>query len=293
MSTPKTNQIHIISAAAIVAALVVLAVFIHKDGIEDRREKMELCSRILDNTVLRLRNGLQEVETATINTLAGIERDSSPNALLKYSREIVSLNPNIDGCSITMEPDYYGDDLYGFSAYSIQTGDKVTTVREGDYDYYSKAWYRTPKITLGPCWLDPYDDYNPGTLYTEQLIASYCVPILNPEGRFIGVISSDIELRRIGEIISSSELSDGAYCFMVGSDGYFLVHPDSAKLLKETIFSGRDRQKDADIFEAGSDMIKGIPGQREVRLDGKRCELIYRPVPGTSWSLGVVLPLSK
>ena len=129
-----------------------------------REESIEEASHVLDNTALRAQGCLSEVETATHNMLWLIDQCHDTDSLLEFSRRVVSLHPNVNGCSITMEPDYYPNQNYGFSAYSVRTGDTVTTVREADYDYYNKVWYKTPRQKDSVCWVDPFDDFNDGTL---------------------------------------------------------------------------------------------------------------------------------
>jgi hypothetical protein len=106
-----------------------------------RQEAMLRAERILDNINLRVNYYLQEVESATQNTKWRIENHMQPDSLLAYSRTIVALNPNINGCSITTEPDFFPQYGRYFSAYSVRLDNRIETVCEGEYEYYDKLWY--------------------------------------------------------------------------------------------------------------------------------------------------------
>ena len=191
-----------------------------------REEAIDEASHVLDNTALRVKGFMVEVETATRNIIWLVNlHQHDKDSLLKYSHRIVANHPNTNGCSITMEPDFFPGDSYGFSAYSIRlddqsaTGkDSVVTVREEDYDYYSKVWYKTPRQKRVACWVDPFDDYNAGTLSSPEMIASYCIPLHDDNEKFVGVISTDLSLKRLTETITAEHPYENSYFMMLGAD---------------------------------------------------------------------------
>ena len=265
-----------------------------------RQEAIEEATHVLDNTALRVKGCLMEVETATRNMLWLADRHHEMDSLLQFSRRVVTLHPNVNGCSITMEPDYYPDQKYGFSAYSVRIDDlepnqkdSVVTVREANYDYYDKVWYKTPRQKNAACWVDPFDDFNAGTLSSPEMIASYCVPLHNSQGRFVGVISTDLSLKNLTQTITAEHPYEHSYCMMLGADGHYFVHPDTTKLLKQTIFTGTDPKEHADIVTLGHEMTNGRTGHMEVNFDGKSYIVLYRPLEGTLWSVALVCPSNE
>ena len=265
-----------------------------------RQEAIDEASHVLDNTALRVKGQMQELETATRNLLWLINLNHEQDSLLWYSHRIVSNHPHINGCSITMEPDYYPGEDYGFSAYSVRIDDKekpqkdsVATVREADYDYYNKVWYKMPRQKNTDCWVDPFDDYNAGTLSSPEMIASYCMPLHDKQGKFIGVISTDLSLRKLTETITAEHPYENSYFMMLGADGHYFVHPDTTKVLKQSIFTGTDPREHTDIVALGYEMTNGRTGQMDVRLDGKSHIVLYRPLEGTQWSVALVCPSNE
>ena len=255
-----------------------------------RQEAMERATSVLNTTSQRVISYLSTVETATNANDWLVTEHMQPDTLLAYSRLIVALNANISGCSITTEPDYFPQYGRYFSAYSVREGDSIATVREAEYEYFDMVWYQTPKKLGRACWVDPFDDFNEGTLSAPEMIASYCKPLYNANNRFIGVLSSDLSFAKLSEAVKKERPYPNAYFFMLGKDGHFLIHPDSMRLFKETIFSKADTRYHADIIALGHEMTNGKHGAMKVEIDGSPCIVCYLPLHGTPWSLALVCP---
>ena len=255
-----------------------------------RQEAVGRATSVLNTALLRVNGYLKTVETATnVNDWLVLEY-LHPDSLLAISNRIVAMNRHVGGCSITTEP--YQFPQYGkyFSAYSVREGDSVTTVREGEYDYFAKQWYKTPKTLGKACWTDPFDDFNEGTLSATGLIASYCKPLYQADGKFVGVISTDLSLARLAETIESKKPYPHSYFMMLGNDGHYFLHPDTTRLLNSTIFDNVDPRAHADIIALGHEMMAGNEGSMRVVFDGQPCLVCYHPVPGTHWSVALVCP---
>ena len=171
---------------------------------------------------LRKASFMSTVETATNSSDWLIKEFMQPDLLLELTRRVVMLNANVDGCSITLEPDVLPQAGRYFSAYSVRKGDSVVTVREGSYDYYEKIWYSTPKKKGQACWVGPYNDYNEGTLSAGEHITSYCKPLYDDNGKLLGVIATDLSAQRLAETVdeekayAESKVNIGKYYRLAG-----------------------------------------------------------------------------
>ena len=257
-----------------------------------KEEAVERVTSVLNTTVQRVNRFMITVETATNSNDWLITDNLQPEALLDLSRRIVQLNANVNGCSITTEPNLFPQYGRYFSAYSVREGDSITTVREGEYEYFDKVWYKTPSKSGKACWVDPFDDYNEGTLSSKEMIASYCKPLYMADGRFVGVISTDLSLRTLSEVIQTEKPYPNAYFVMLGENGRIYVHPDSTRLAGQTIFSGMDARRHPEIIALGHEMTTGKEGAMRIVVNGEPCLVCYRPVKGTDWSLAIVCPNS-
>ena len=258
-----------------------------------RQEATKRANSTLNTTMQRVRNYMSAVETATNSTAWLVEENFTPDSLMSISRRIVRLNRHVNGCSITAEPDMFPQYGRYFSAYTIRSNDTILTEREAEYDYYEKVWYKSPRKLEKACWVDPFDDYNEGTLYTPEIIASYCKPLYQ-KGAIVGVISTDLSFARLAETVNTAERPyPDAYFVLVGKDGRYFIHPDSTRLFKTTVFTDTDPIKNADMIALGHEMIAGKQGHMHVKIDGRVCHVSYRPVIGTDWSLALVCPDSE
>ena len=255
-----------------------------------RKEAQQRATSVLHTTMERLHRHLSTVETATEVNAWLVTEHMQPDSLLAFTRLITLLNSNVDGCSITTEPDFFPQLGRYFSAYSVRQGDSISTVREKPYEYYDKVWYKTPRTLGHACWVEPFDDYNEGTLSASDYIASYCRPLFLPDSQFVGVISTDVSLRRLTATINNEQPYPHSYFIMIGEEGNYFVHPDSTQLFRNSIFDNTDPSRQADLIALGHEMSAGREGSIRVNIHGEKCLVCYQPVRGTSWSLALVCP---
>ena len=256
------------------------------------QEAIRRAASTLNTTTLRLQRLMNSVEVATDVNAWFVEEHFQPESLLRYSRTIMQMNRSISGCSISAEPDFFPDQGRYFSAYSLRKGDSITTVSEEPYEYFDEVWYKTPVAQQKACWVDPFTEDEERALSPNDLIASYCLPLHNREGRIIGVLSSDLSLPQITEIITAQKPYPNAYYVLLGAEGRYFVHPDSTRLISKTIFDMAKASEHPDIIALGHEMVTGQQGNMRVVADGEPCLVCYQPVPGTQWSLALVCPRS-
>jgi len=254
-----------------------------------RKKATERMVSVLDNTVLRVRACMDRVETATNSNGWMALEYLNPDSLLTITHHVVLFNGHVNGCSITTEPDVFPEQG-PYSAYSIREGDSVVTVKEKAYDYYNQVWYKLPKHQAKPCWTDPFNDYNENSLYTKDIIASYCKPLYQDNGRFIGVISADLSFKRLKETIAENQPYPNTYYALINSEGRFIIHPDSTKEFNKTIFEDLDPETQPELIALGHEMTTGGKGNMHIRINGTECLVCYMPVPDTKWCMALVIP---
>ena len=255
-----------------------------------RLEAVGRANSVLNSTMQRISRNLLTIETATNAYSWLIERSLQPDSLLAYSRRVVQLNPHIDGCSISAEPDVFPQYGKHFSVYTVRETDTITTVIEEEYDYFSKIWYKTPRDLNKPCWVAYFDESDSLELTIDGMVASYGRPLYNADKRFVGIVSTDLSLLHLSKLMSVEKPYPNSYFMMIDDQGRYFVHPDSTRLFTQTIFSGADPRRQTDLIALGHEMTAGNQGRMNAVIDGVSCLVCYKPVPGTSWSLAIVCP---
>ena len=255
-----------------------------------KEEAMKHAASVLNTQMQRILRAMNIVETATDVNDWEVTANLDPDSILAYSRFIVMLNSQIDGCSISAEPNTFPKYGRHFSVYTVREGDSVTTVIEEPYDYFEKIWYKKPHLEGKPCWVAYYDESDSLELTLDGMISSYSKPLYDADKHFVGVISTDLSLIRLSKMITEEVPFPDSYFVMTGEEGRYYVHPDSTKLFNKTIFSDIDPQQNADIFALGHEMTTGKQGSMSVRVNGIRYMVCYQPIPGTPSSLALVCP---
>ena len=255
-----------------------------------RVEALGRASSVLNTTLQRISRNLMTIENAT-NTYSWMaERAFEPDSILELTNRIVRLNPHIDGCSISAEPDLFPKYGRQYSAYTIREGDSLLTVVEEPYDYFHKIWYKTPRERDEGCWVVYFDDTDSLEVVLDGMLASYGKPLRKRDGSVLGIISTDLSLLRLSNIISEVRPYPNSYFIMIDEQGRYMIHPDKNLLFYKTIFTDVDPRRHPDIIALGHEMTAGNQGRMAVKIDGEDCLVSYQPVPGTEWSLAVVCP---
>lgn len=157
----------------------------------------------------------------------------------------------------------------------------------------------TIKQTTGleaPCWTDPKRNEKTG----EKTVTTFQLPIYDLNGKIGGMLEADVDISQLSQIVLSAKPTENGYCTLLGSDGSFIVHPDTNKLLHETVFTQVEQGADVSLKEAAEAMVNGESGYRQFRMNGEDYYVFYKPfkrnaVPGRAmvklgWSVGVIFP---
>lgn len=256
-----------------------------------REEAISHASQILESTVLRINGIMDRVEVATNNTDWLVTRHlDAPDSMFVYSRRILQNNPFLNGCSIAFEPHFFKDRGRFFSAYSNNENGVIQTTQEGNekYVYFYMDWYQLCKLLDRPCWTEPFLDFNPQDISSAEMICSYCKPLKNSSGEYVGTISVDLSLSWLSKTISSVKPYPHSYSIMIGQGGTFFVHPDTTKLFFQTIFTETLEHPDTTLTALGHAMQRGEEGMRQLTLDNEDCYVFYKPLGKTGWSVAIV-----
>ena len=257
-----------------------------------QRAAIDHATQLLDNTAERITGIMDETELVTNFMAITVPNHLTPDSLLIFSRRGVEENDFLTGLAISMEPNFFPEMGRYYSAYSLRGPDSITTVREGPFEYFEAVWYKTPRSLGTSCWTDAFDDYNEGTLSSPDIMTSYCCPMRDAEGRYLGSITASLTLKWLSEAVTRLQPYPNSSAIMIGRDGKYLVHSDTAKLFRETIFSDAAPEARRDIETLGRSMLAGRSGMVETIVDGNDAFIFFRPLERTGWSIAIVCPES-
>lgn len=284
-------------AILIVATLSIMYHFSHQAVKEEALAKASLT---LDCTVLNIDNVLRKVEVTGRMMRWNIERHlDDPKALSRDCRQMIEDNPVLMGCAIAMDSDYfhrefiiytYRKDSKDTSGRSSKQGSEI--IESDHYDessYLEQTWYTIPKESGEASWVRPYEQGE----YSEKP-ATYSLPVRDKEGKVVGILGLDISLRWLSEFINSTKPYPNSYCSIIGRQGGYIVHPDSTKMNRRTVFeliNGPKRDTKMELLLES--MMAGQSGYKEVFYNDVPSYVFYKPFRHKGWVATIVCPESE
>ena len=256
-----------------------------------KQEAINRATQALHNTTLRVNNILTQVETATDNVDWFVTRHlKDPDYMYFCAEHILERNSFVDGCSISFEPYYFKDKGKFYSIYAHRVNGQIESYQEGEdgFNYFCMDWYLGPKLLDRPCWTEPFfaDPEDPNS----NIIASYCKPLRDTEGNFVGSISVDISLEWLSRTIEAIKPYPNSYAIMIGEGGTLYIHPGEQNSFSASIFTKTLIEPNPDLSELGHAMLRGETGMREMAAMDEDCFVFYEPLGETGWSVALFCP---
>lgn len=289
---PKRNKLRISSLSAqlslfiliLTTSLLVTIVILNYNSSRKlvHKESIEHAQATLDNTVLRIDNLLNSVETAVENiSLVVKENIDKPDYLYGITGYLVRSEEYLCGSAVAFEPNYYPEKGHFFSPYSYRDGDSIRSKQLGneDYDYHYMDWYQIPKLLNKPYWSEPYFDQGGA----DAIMTTYSYPLYDDNGKLFAILTADISLELFAEEINSIKTHSNAFNAMIGRGGTVLVHRDKDFILNKTLFEIALYYNDSLTLQAAHDMVDGKRGMVEYNYGEERF-LFYAPIQATGWS---------
>ena len=167
---------------------------------------------LADRTMMNdmLKNALRKKEYITAFCVA-----FDPDALDGKDKEFAGVKPVYD-------------DTGRFAPYWNKDGDNISVEPLNPID--TEDWYIQPKTTLHEYITDPYP-WHIGE--RDVILASLIFPVLH-QGKFIGIVSSDIVLDKLQEMVSKvNPHNEGGYTGIFSNVGSIVAHSDKTFLGKD------------------------------------------------------------
>ncbi len=125
-------------------------------------------------------------------------------------------------------------------------------------------------------------------------MVTYTVPVFTEsagESRFAGVVTADISLEWLTELIEPQEVKSSGYAVVLSRQGLILAHPDPSMLMTAvTVLQAEREATDPRAREVVAKMLRGEQGFEpfDNLYLGERARAVFRPVGGAGWSFAVI-----
>lgn len=219
----------------------------------------ESAADMLEISCAKIEQVLKSTEAKT-EAIAWVVRESIRDdaKLFKITQRFVEETPVITGSAIAI-----GDTLLRgreyFCPYSWRSDSGIHSKQLGtdDYNYFERDWFR-PFYTLEPSWSEPYHDTDGG----EKLMTTFSYPLTGLDGNALGVVTADVEIKLLSEIIDSLQLDSESQTILTTKSGTIvaadLATGSNADLV--TIFDVADQLEDQGFQELSKALVEGKNG---------------------------------
>ncbi len=257
--------------------------------IEDNIRHLTLATASRVETIFRSTESIPGYMAAMLE-----HQDAGLAALPGMISNAVSANPVVYGCAIAFEPGHADPGRLYYAPYVCRkaAGLEMLWLGGTNYHYFDWDWYQIPRELQKPVWSEPYYDESGG----RQLMTTYAVPFYRRRDgarRLAGVVTADITLERLLEMVGRVSVFESGYAFLISRNGVFLAHPDRSLVMRESIFSLAEEADNPELRRVGREMLRGGSGMARVdcgRMSRRRARMYYAPLPALGWSMGVVAP---
>lgn len=291
-SISKRLMLYVLVVPALIFALTFTAL-LRMAANRVRDEVSKHAHSELASTIHQIDAILSSVEIAVEN-MAWIvpHKLDTPEAMYEIATQLLKNNEFIYGSTVAFEPEYFGKGEFFYSPYAYKDKNgEIRTMQLGsdNYDYHYMDWYQIPKLLKENYWTEPYYDYGGG----EEMMTTYSKPLYDKEGNFYGVITADLSLNRLTDLVSDIHAFENSYNLMVSRNASFIVHPNHDLLLNETIFSSTYGEHDKSLKKMQDDMLQCKASEVLREKEGLRYFVFYAPVETNCWAVAIVCPHSE
>ena len=198
----------------------------------------EIAEIKLSNINIQIDNAVMDNIEWSVSHMEGIAMRhlDDPEYMYSITRNAVIRNSNIIGAAIAFEPDYFPSKGRWFEPYSVREGDSIVTRQLGGemHDYLNMEWYQnavqlaSKEKTINDrsgIWSEPYFDADGG--HVEM--CTYAIPLINKEGKLIGVATADLSLDWLDSIMVDVMPYPHARCRLYSGTGRLMTGEDFAE----------------------------------------------------------------
>ena len=238
-------------------------------------EKMEA---VLDKNEAEIQIMMGEVENTTSEfaKLFGItaQKGDSLEHYEKILEADIEEHDMIVAIGLFMDPEAWGNT----NIYYAESGGTISKVDLGEETFTDQEWFQTCKSTGQGYYTDTYVDTTIGILMT-----SYVYPIMDADGKFLGVVNTDIDMSSVQAVIDAIQVGETGRAKLISTEGAYLAGAPAEKILNGNIADDTESGMSAVIDE----ILANESGKTVFYEDGVDRSLYYKHLQNHDWILTI------
>lgn len=259
------------------------------------QELREKACYLAEGTANRIETVQRAVEKVGQGMSLQFDREAmKPADIYAFLESTVRQNDEVFGSAFAPAPEYF--EAFGRAApyvcRSQQAAGPLTrmSLTDNNYQYEVRDWYTLPRDLSCATWTEPYFDEGGGNV----LMVTYSIPCYlgGRSNDFLGVVTCDVSLSWLTDLMASLNLGKEGYAFLISSHGTYLTHRRKDFIMNETVFSVAEESHIDALRDIGRRMVHGETGFGELIsfVTAKPSWFAFAPVPSTRWTVGLVFP---
>ena len=281
-STRLSFNILLVVSILFIISLAVVAVSSH---VLMSREATKSATNMLEANIAKVEKTLTAIEINTRDAaMISVGYRNNKEFLFKITEKMVSSNPYIVGSAIAFDSAYCDNHKF-YSPYSFMDKDgKIKNKLLGTEGVasFEEEWYQVPMKTGKPHWSEPYFDEGGSNI----MMSTYSVPLIDDKGRVYAVMTADIALDWLNQMMREVKPYPHAYATLASKEGRYLCTSGKKDLSKETILSTAKWIPDPRAAELARNMMAGKKGTTRFNHHGAVSFSVYGPL-SNGWSMAI------
>lgn len=194
-------------------------------------------------------------------------------------------NDDTFGIGIFFEPNRYEAGKKYVSTYGYKDKDQVVFTQEysaADYDYLNQDWYKTGvNASAGTAYSAPYYD-----AVTDVTMATASSPAFDAKKQLLGVVTADINLDTIQEIVQSTSVGNTGWALLLDRNNNYIAGPERDKIMKLQV----NQDPNASFASLSEPLLHNETGQATYSDENGLNHVYYKKLPQIEWTLLLIIP---
>lgn len=202
--------------------------------------------------------------------------------------KVPATNDETLGAGIWFEPYKFTtqDKFKGLYAYKDNGTVKYTDEYNSEsYNYFQEPWYKSAvgsknDILWSKAYLDPV---------TKISMITSTSPMYDANNSFIGVVTSDIDISTIQDMIKNIKVGNSGRAFLIDDTGLYIADKDEKKNMTKKI----TEEQNESLASLGKDMLEKKKGEYILTDENGKNNVYYIDIPEVGWTMGITIPQSE
>lgn len=242
---------------------------------------------LLESTIKEVEKTLKEVAVAAESGAWVVEEHKYDTSYVYHiTSKIVSEYDCIVGSAVAYAPDFFpGRHLCAPYSYKDESTGKLISKQIGTdkYNYLDMEWFSKSFERKSASWSEPYYDEGGAGI----LMSSYSTPLLDDEGNVYAILTADISLQWIADIVSVIKPYPSSHVNIASKDGHYLSIGADSLLKDETLLSTAQKADNEELLDIAKAMMDGKTGISTYSNRGQVSFAVYGPL-FNGWSAAII-----